>query len=313
MGIKFKQIDNLQNTFDSMSGGLQGQITRNINDISGVYNDSQILSGWKYFANNIDISGAQGLLVQNDNIYTPNNLIAGGVKIGFSISSPRNSTVDPLGVLQVTGGQIYFEDQLNIRNDSDIVISNGSITANEGVLNSITGSSVNYTSGIFESGLTISGISVTTGQHTHYSAASGVSLISDTFITSGTGSFEALGLGTNNPQSILDISSISSAPIMPRMTTAQMNAITSPVEGMLIYNNDSGKFAGYQADGWAIVSSGASTASAGGLSSSEVTRLQHFLSYWVVDSAGSLIPTGDNAQDLGSASNQIRDSFIDPS
>ena len=50
-----------------------------------------------------------------------------------------------------------------------------------------------------------------------------------------------------------------------------------------------------------------------GLSSSEVTRLQHFLSYWVVDSAGSLIPTGDNAQDLGSASNQIRDSFIDPS
>jgi hypothetical protein len=32
---------------------------------------------------------------------------------------------------------------------------------------------------------------------------------------------------------------------MPRMSTAQMNAIALPVEGMLIYNTDSGRFAGY--------------------------------------------------------------------
>lgn len=143
MGIKFKQIDNLQETFDSMSGDFGYQITNNQSSISGVYNDNQILSGWKYFANNIDISGQQGLLVQNDSIYTPNNLIAGGAKIGFPISIPRNSTSDPLGSLQVTGGQIYFEDQLNIRNNAGINIENGSITGNNANFQSITGASIN--------------------------------------------------------------------------------------------------------------------------------------------------------------------------
>ena len=33
MGIKFKQIDNLQATFDSISGSLQGEITANTNDV----------------------------------------------------------------------------------------------------------------------------------------------------------------------------------------------------------------------------------------------------------------------------------------
>lgn len=324
MGIKFKQIDNLQNTFDSLYESLGNRIENNTDDISGVLRDSIVLSGWKYFENNVDVSGLQGLLVENDNIYTPNNLIAGGAKIGFSISTPRNSTPAPLGALQVTGGQIYFEDQLNVRNDSDIVISNGSITANEGFLNSITGDSANYASGIFESGLTVSGVSVATGEYINYSAASGISLSNNTFITNGTGYFEKLavniesaneaievsgnillqnndiikwkdldgiarnvlyidssdvlnllnnttgdggkivirnkpgantsatfdsngflGIGISNPQGILDISSTSSAPIMPRMTSAQMNAIASPVEGMLIYNTDSGKFAGY--------------------------------------------------------------------
>ena len=265
MGIKFKQIDNLQSTFNTLSGNFQGQISGNTSDISGVYNDSQLLSGWKYFANNVDISGQQGLLVQNDNVYTPNNLIAGGAKIGFPINSPRNSTPVPLGVMQVTGGQIYFEDQLNVRNDSDIVITNGNITANGAIFNSVTGDSINgdyitgltgnfssltggdlnYNSGTFDNSLTISGQIVATGEIKEYSANSGVDLIDDVFVTSRTGSFDAIGIGTANPQSILDINSIESAPIMPRMTTVQMNAITSPIEGMLIYNTDSGKFAGY--------------------------------------------------------------------
>ena len=99
----------------------------NTNDVYDLYNSTQTLDGWKYFSNNVDVSGAQGLLVASDNIYSPNNLIVGAAKIGFSLSTPRNSTPAPLGSLQVTGGQIYFEDQLNIRNNSDIVITNGSL------------------------------------------------------------------------------------------------------------------------------------------------------------------------------------------
>jgi len=230
MGIKFKQIDNLQETFDNVSGNLQGEITINTNDVYDLYNSNQTLDGWKYFSNNVDISGAQGLLVANDNIYSPNNLIVGAAKIGFSLSTPRNSTPAPLGSLQVTGGQIYFEDQLNIRNNSDIVISNGGITANEGS---------------FSNNLTISGQVVTTGEIKEYFAGSGINLAGNVFETSSTGSFDAIGIGTGNPRSVLDINSTESAPIMPRMSTAQMNAIALPVEGMLIYNTDSGRFAGY--------------------------------------------------------------------
>jgi len=230
MGIKFKQIDNLQATFDSISGSLQGEITANTNDVYDLYNSTQTLDGWKYFSNNVDVSGAQGLLVASDNIYSPNNLIVGAAKIGFSLSSPRNSTPAPLGSLQVTGGQIYFEDQLNVRNNSNIVIANGDITANQG---------------IFSDNLTISGQTVATGEIKEYFAGSGINLSGNVFQTSGTGSFNAIGIGTSEPEGILDIQSTTSAPIMPRMTTAQMNAITLPVEGMLIYNTDSGKFAGY--------------------------------------------------------------------
>ena len=148
MGIKFKQIDNLQNTFDNLSGSFQGQIQDNASGVSGIYNDNQVLSGWKYFDNNVDISGAQGLLVSNDNIYTQNNLIANGVKIGFPIATPRNSTSQPEGSLQVSGGQIYFEDQLNIRNNAGINILNGAISGNDGV---------------FENNLTLGGNTVLTG------------------------------------------------------------------------------------------------------------------------------------------------------
>jgi uncharacterized protein (TIGR02145 family) len=47
-----------------------------------------------------------------------------------------------------------------------------------------------------------------------------------------------VGIGTTTPQAKLDISSVSSGFLPPRMTTAQMNAIASPVEGLTIYNTD---------------------------------------------------------------------------
>ncbi len=49
-----------------------------------------------------------------------------------------------------------------------------------------------------------------------------------------------LGIQTQTPQGILDLSSTSSAFLPPRMTKAQRNAIQSPVAGMVIYQTDAG-------------------------------------------------------------------------
>lgn len=228
MGINFRQIDNLQNTFDGLSGSFDAQISNNTNDISGVYNDAQTLSGWKYFDSNVDVSGFQGLLVENDNIYTPNDVIVGNsISIGETILNPRNNTPAPAQALHIIDGNV----QIDLGN---IEMLDGSLTLSNGDVSIIQG-------GIFLNGIEVA----TVDDITDYQAASGISLSNDTFTTSGTGYFDSVGIGTNAPESILDISSTSSAPIMPRMTTEQMNAIPDPVSGMLIFNTDSGKFAGY--------------------------------------------------------------------
>jgi len=43
-----------------------------------------------------------------------------------------------------------------------------------------------------------------------------------------------VGIGTNNPQGALEVNSTTGAFIVPRMTTAQRDALT-PVNGMIIY------------------------------------------------------------------------------
>ncbi len=47
-----------------------------------------------------------------------------------------------------------------------------------------------------------------------------------------------IGIGTSAPESILDITSTTAALIPPRMTTAQKNAIATPIEGSVLYDND---------------------------------------------------------------------------
>lgn len=50
-----------------------------------------------------------------------------------------------------------------------------------------------------------------------------------------------VGIGTTNPQGAMDVSSTTGALIVPRMTTAQRNALT-PVNGMIIYNTTTNQF-----------------------------------------------------------------------
>lgn len=56
--------------------------------------------------------------------------------------------------------------------------------------------------------------------------------------------FAQVGVGTTNPDasSILHIESDDKGLLIPRLTTAQINAIVDPANGLMVYNTDIGKF-----------------------------------------------------------------------
>lgn len=56
--------------------------------------------------------------------------------------------------------------------------------------------------------------------------------------------YAQVGIGTTNPDgsSILDIESTDKGILIPRLTTAQINAIVNPANGLMVYNTDIGEF-----------------------------------------------------------------------
>lgn len=65
-----------------------------------------------------------------------------------------------------------------------------------------------------------------------------------------------IGIGTKNPDqsSIVDISSVDSGVLIPRMTEFQRNSILKPATGLLIYNNDSNQFNYFDGEKWVPIS-----------------------------------------------------------
>jgi hypothetical protein len=62
-----------------------------------------------------------------------------------------------------------------------------------------------------------------------------------------------------NPSAILDVKSTTRGFLMPRMTTAQRNAIASPAEGLKVYDTDTKTFWFYNGTGWIQSAGGSST------------------------------------------------------
>lgn len=162
MGIQFKQVDNLTETFDVLSGDLQSQITTNEQFSTGMSSGDYGFFGDKTFSGSIDILGSQGVYVPNNSIYTDGYLFTTGISIGFPILSPRSSTFSPLGAFQVTGGQIYFEDTVNIRSDSNLIIDNGFIQTQTGIIQTGSFEQVNT------SGAMLSGEAIVSGDPTGF-------------------------------------------------------------------------------------------------------------------------------------------------
>jgi len=71
-------------------------------------------------------------------------------------------------------------------------------------------------------------------------------LLSFTFISAQQGVAINTDGSTPDPQAILDIKSINRGLLLPRMTTAQRNAISSPIAGLLVYDTDRQRI--YQSD-----------------------------------------------------------------
>ena len=59
-----------------------------------------------------------------------------------------------------------------------------------------------------------------------------------------------VGIGTTNPQAPLEVLSTTGGMIIPRMNTTQMNAISSPTDGEMIYNTTANKFYGRANGAW---------------------------------------------------------------
>ncbi|MFH1374612.1 MAG: hypothetical protein ABII79_12530 [bacterium] len=72
------------------------------------------------------------------------------------------------------------------------------------------------------------------------------STASDQFLVRASG---GVGIGTTSPQGALDVSSTTGALIVPRITTAQRDALTA-VNGMIIYNTTTNQFNFYENGAW---------------------------------------------------------------
>lgn len=80
--------------------------------------------------------------------------------------------------------------------------------------------------------------------------ANAVVAASNSLVLGGTGANAVkVGIGTTSPQGALDVSSTTGALIVPRMTTAQRDALTA-VNGMIIYNTTTNQFNFYENGAW---------------------------------------------------------------
>ena len=91
--------------------------------------------------------GQQGIEISTDNVYARNIVFSENLSVGYALSTPINSTIYPNGVAaQISGGDINLCGDLNVKNQSDINLENGSLYINGSISGSqmvISGTALN--------------------------------------------------------------------------------------------------------------------------------------------------------------------------
>ena len=103
---------------------------------------------------------------------------------------------------------------------------------------------------------------------------------------------KSLGVGTNSPNvsAILDVTSISKGVLIPRMTTLQKNAISTPATGLLVYDTNLNQVNVYNGSAWTALGGGVTDGDKGDI---DVTSNGDV---WTVDTAAiTAIKIANNA------------------
>lgn len=106
-----------------------------------------------------------------------------------------------------------------------------------------------------------------------------------------------IGGSLAEPSSVFDINSTTRGILIPRMTTTQRNAISSPATGLLIFNTTTGFFEFYTGSTWTSLTTGVAGAN---------VALSN-LSGVAINT--TLVSDTDNTDDLGSSSVKWREAF----
>jgi hypothetical protein len=216
----------------TFSGGLGANLTLNTYNITG--NGNIAISGSGSFTSTLTSNtSVTAPIVNVSNTLNVDN-IADLTTFGVTVTSEGSTplTVKGIGTLGPTSGQVYFN-----------------VSASKGTPSAPTTTSA----GDYLGGITIQGY-----DGTDYKAASlivaawdSTAILSDTFPNS-TLRFISGGGGSLLRQASFDNQGVFAAPIFKAgsYTTTEMNNITSPTAGMIIFNTTTNDFMGHNGSAW---------------------------------------------------------------
>ena len=212
---------------------------------------------------------AFGFAALSDNTAS-NNTAAGYAALGYNTTGSWNVSFGSLALLYnstgtyntAIGGQAMRGNTTGERNTAigwNSLVNNSTgaynVAVGQETLNSNTTGNGNIAIGY--------GTNVTSGNLTNATAIGYLANVSqsNSMVLGGTGANAInIGVGTTAPDNsaLLDLTSTSKGVLVPRMTTAQRTAITSPATGLMVYDTDLSLFYYYNSTVWTAISTASS-------------------------------------------------------